>query len=86
MKMIHRHKKEIIIKNLSTTKWPSHNTGNNDTLETPLENVKAHNVQLTFGPTWIMQIESPFLMGEAAGTKCLPPYRHSIPKLRILED
>jgi hypothetical protein len=76
MKKIHRYKKEIIIKNLSTTKCPSHNTGNNDALETPLQNVKTHNVQLTFGPIWIMQIESPFRKVEAAGTKRMPPYRH----------
>jgi len=76
MKKIHRYRKEIIIKNLSTTKWPSHNTANNDALETPLENVKVHNVQLTYGPIWIMQNKSPFLMGEAAGTKRLPPYCH----------
>jgi hypothetical protein len=86
MKEIHRYKKEIIIRNLSTTKRPSHNTGNTNALETQSEIVKAHNVQLTFGPMWIMQIECPFLMGEAAGTKRLPPYHRRIPKLRILED
>jgi len=86
MKKIHRYKKEIIIGNLSTTKRPSHNTGNTNALETQLEIIKAHNVQLTFGPIWIMQIEYPFLMGEAAGTKRLPPYHQGIPRLRVLED